>query len=106
MGNCVAVVQACVCRRSPINIVAVVERARPDVVVGPELAMPPKLAMQVGEVLGRQMEDINAVYVMGRQLGRGEFGVTHECMHRRTGRRFACKSISKLRLVTRCLNNI
>ncbi|EPS73723.1 hypothetical protein M569_01033 [Genlisea aurea] len=39
-------------------------------------------------------------YVLGKQLGLGQFGVIRECVHRFTGEVFACKSIAKDRLVT------
>ena len=35
-------------------------------------------------------------YVMGSVLGAGSFGVVRECTDRRSGRRFAVKSISKV----------
>ncbi|RWV83651.1 hypothetical protein BHE74_00052772 [Ensete ventricosum] len=39
-------------------------------------------------------------YVLDRELGRGEFGVTYLCMDRDTRELFACKSISKRKLRT------
>lgn len=35
-------------------------------------------------------------YVMGSVLGAGSFGVVRECTDRRSGRRFAVKSINKV----------
>ncbi|XP_073278270.1 calcium-dependent protein kinase 32-like [Primulina huaijiensis] len=40
-------------------------------------------------------------YELGRELGRGEFGVTYLCTEKSTGEVFACKSISKKKLRTR-----
>lgn len=37
-------------------------------------------------------------YTLGKELGRGEFGVTRRCTHVETGEVFACKTISKRRL--------
>ena len=37
-------------------------------------------------------------YVMGRELGRGQYGVIRACRDKRTGEQLACKSISKSRL--------
>ncbi|CAA7388024.1 unnamed protein product [Spirodela intermedia] len=37
-------------------------------------------------------------YVLGRELGRGEFGVTYLCSDRVTKEEYACKSISKSKL--------
>lgn len=44
--------------------------------------------------------DINERYDLGRELGRGEFGVTYLCTDVDTGDKFACKSISKKKLRT------
>ncbi|XP_024985077.1 calcium-dependent protein kinase 7-like [Cynara cardunculus var. scolymus] len=44
--------------------------------------------------------DINQHYNLGRELGRGEFGVTYLCTDLDTGERLACKSISKKKLRT------
>lgn len=44
--------------------------------------------------------DIAAHYDLGRELGRGEFGVTYLCTDLSTGEKYACKSISKKKLRT------
>ncbi|KAL0370354.1 UNVERIFIED_CONTAM: Calcium-dependent protein kinase [Sesamum angustifolium] len=44
--------------------------------------------------------NINERYDLGRELGRGEFGVTYLCTDVETGEKFACKSISKKKLRT------
>ncbi|XP_071697809.1 calcium-dependent protein kinase 8-like [Rutidosis leptorrhynchoides] len=44
--------------------------------------------------------DITQCYNIGRELGRGEFGVTYLCTDLKTGVKFACKSISKRKLRT------
>ncbi|XP_020105774.1 calcium-dependent protein kinase 1-like [Ananas comosus] len=74
----------------------------------PAAAAPPQAsasaaaaAAPVGRVLGRPMEDVRASYVFGRELGRGQFGVTYLVTHRATGERFACKSIATRKLVHR-----
>ncbi|KAF7075588.1 hypothetical protein CFC21_080352 [Triticum aestivum] len=46
---------------------------------------------------GRDLDD---KYVLGGELGRGEFGVTYLCTEAATGARMACKSISKRKLRT------
>ncbi|PIM98764.1 Ca2+/calmodulin-dependent protein kinase, EF-Hand protein superfamily [Handroanthus impetiginosus] len=53
-----------------------------------------------GRVLGRPMSDIHSVYIFGRELGRGQFGVTHLVTHRATRQTFACKSIATRKLLT------
>ncbi|XP_019163795.1 PREDICTED: calcium-dependent protein kinase 17-like [Ipomoea nil] len=58
-------------------------------------------AGKVGKVLGRAMEDVRATYSIGKELGRGQFGVTHLCIHKKTGEQFACKTIAKRKLVNK-----
>ncbi|KAL6610708.1 hypothetical protein ACP70R_040677 [Stipagrostis hirtigluma subsp. patula] len=59
---------------------------------------PQEAPAAVGRVLGRPMEDVRATYTFGRELGRGQFGVTYLATHRATGRRHACKSIAARKL--------
>lgn len=54
-----------------------------------------------GLVLGRPMEDVRSTYMFGRELGRGQFGVTHLCTHKATGEQFACKTIAKRKLASK-----
>ncbi|PNX90606.1 calcium-dependent protein kinase 8-like protein [Trifolium pratense] len=42
--------------------------------------------------------EIGLRYELGRELGRGEFGITYLCKDRQTGEELACKSISKNKL--------
>ncbi|KAI4386250.1 hypothetical protein MLD38_004196 [Melastoma candidum] len=44
--------------------------------------------------------DISSRYDLGRELGRGEFGVTYLCVDVDTREKYACKSISKKKLRT------
>ncbi|KAL3632467.1 Calcium-dependent protein kinase 14 [Castilleja foliolosa] len=44
---------------------------------------------------------IEEFYELGRELGRGEFGVTYLCTDKTSGELFACKSILKKKLRTR-----
>ena len=62
---------------------------------------PAKPPAPVGPVLGRPMEDVKSTYSIGKELGRGQFGVTSLCTHKATGERFACKTIAKRKLSTK-----
>lgn len=44
--------------------------------------------------------NIKERYNLGRELGRGEFGITYLCTDVESGEKFACKSISKKKLKT------
>ncbi|KAG1367726.1 calcium-dependent protein kinase 1 [Cocos nucifera] len=67
----------------------------------PAAATPRPLTPNVGRVLGRSMEDVRAFYTFGRELGRGQFGVTYLVTSKETGERFACKSIATRKLIHR-----
>ncbi|KAI7745508.1 hypothetical protein M8C21_004493 [Ambrosia artemisiifolia] len=45
--------------------------------------------------------EIEETYVLGKEMGRGEFGIIYMCTHKSTGEVFACKSISKNKLTSR-----
>ncbi|GAB2298872.1 Calcium-dependent protein kinase 15 [Dionaea muscipula] len=52
-------------------------------------------------ILGKPFEDIMDHYTIGKQLGRGQFGIIYLCTEKSTGQSYACKSILKRKLVTR-----
>nr|CAD1844791.1 unnamed protein product [Ananas comosus var. bracteatus] len=56
---------------------------------------------RIGPVLEKPMVDVTTLYVLERELGRGQFGVTYLCTERSTGLKYACKSVSKKKLVSR-----
>lgn len=61
----------------------------------------PSATPPIGRVLGRPMEDVRSTYVFGRELGRGQFGVTYLVTHKETNQQFACKSIATRKLINR-----
>eukprot|EP00261_Vitis_vinifera_P007955 XP_002276630.2 PREDICTED: calcium-dependent protein kinase 34 [Vitis vinifera] len=61
----------------------------------------PSKPTPIGPVLGRPMEDVRTLYTIGKELGRGQFGVTHLCTSKATGEQFACKTIAKRKLVNK-----
>ncbi|KAG9136308.1 hypothetical protein Leryth_003909 [Lithospermum erythrorhizon] len=64
-------------------------------------ASKPSKPQPIGPVLGRPMEEVKSTYTIGKELGRGQFGVTHLCTHKQTGEQFACKTIAKRKLVNK-----
>ncbi|KAG1346515.1 calcium-dependent protein kinase 1 [Cocos nucifera] len=62
---------------------------------------PRPIASNVGRVLRRPMYDVRTLYTFGREIGRGQFGVTYLVTHNETGKLFACKSIATRRLLHR-----
>ncbi|KAL5735927.1 hypothetical protein ACOSQ2_030715 [Xanthoceras sorbifolium] len=61
----------------------------------------PKPVHRADTILGKPFEDVKSHYTIGKELGRGQFGVTYLCIENSTGRKFACKSISKRKLVSK-----
>ncbi|CAL5015465.1 unnamed protein product [Urochloa decumbens] len=55
----------------------------------------------VGPVLQRPMVDVRTMFHLERKLGSGQFGTTYLCTERATGLKYACKSVSKRKLVRR-----
>ncbi|KAI5065455.1 hypothetical protein GOP47_0020150 [Adiantum capillus-veneris] len=51
-------------------------------------------------VLQRPTESLRELYVLGRRLGQGQFGTTYLCVEKSTGKEYACKAISKRKLVS------
>nr|GMC49860.1 calcium-dependent protein kinase 2-like [Ipomoea batatas] len=75
---------------------------------GPEAQLPvvrpkpsPKPAFRSDTILGKAYEDVRLHYSLGKELGRGQFGVTYLCTEISSGEQYACKSISKKKLVTK-----
>jgi calcium-dependent protein kinase len=61
----------------------------------------PVLSSVNSGVLGKPLVDIRQTYSLGRELGRGQFGVTYLCTHRESKEVLACKSIAKRKLTTK-----
>ncbi|KAK0576796.1 hypothetical protein LWI29_023397 [Acer saccharum] len=76
--------------------------ARPPTQSNPpqySFSKPPIPSSQIGSILGKPYEDIKSIYDLDKELGRGQFGITYLCTEKATGSKFACKSISRRKLV-------
>ncbi|MBA0747046.1 hypothetical protein Gogos_009514 [Gossypium gossypioides] len=60
-----------------------------------------KPAPKSDTILGKPYEDIRMHYTIGKELGKGQFGVTYLCIENSTGKQYACKTISKRKLITK-----
>ncbi|PWA74698.1 Calcium-binding EF-hand [Artemisia annua] len=58
-------------------------------------------ANQVYYVLGHKTDDIRDFYTLGQKLGQGQFGTTYLCIENSTAINYACKSISKRKLISK-----
>lgn len=47
------------------------------------------------------MVDVRSLFTLEKELGRGQSGITYLCTEKATRRKYACKSVSKLKLVRR-----
>ncbi|KAK4491935.1 hypothetical protein RD792_002717 [Penstemon davidsonii] len=61
----------------------------------------PVQKLEPNNILGKPFEDIKSKYNVGKELGRGQFGVTYSCTEISTGHHYACKSILKRKLVSK-----
>ncbi|KAK6256916.1 hypothetical protein QUC31_000375 [Theobroma cacao] len=55
---------------------------------------------QIGSILLKPYVDITTFYDLDKELGRGRFGITYLCTEKATGRKYACKSISRRKLTS------
>ena len=67
----------------------------------PPVAPSPRPVHRPDTILGKPFEDVKLHYSIGKELGRGQFGVTYLCTENSSGLQYACKSISKRKLVTK-----
>lgn len=67
----------------------------------PAALNPPKPHPATNTILGKPLENVKAYYSLGKELGRGQFGVTYLCTEIASGQLYACKSISKRKLVNK-----
>uniref|UniRef100_A0A7I4DEV0 non-specific serine/threonine protein kinase n=1 Tax=Physcomitrium patens TaxID=3218 RepID=A0A7I4DEV0_PHYPA len=65
------------------------------------LPRPKPASRSVSGVLGKPLSDIRQSYILGRELGRGQFGVTYLCTDKMTNEAYACKSIAKRKLTSK-----
>lgn len=66
-----------------------------------DLIMKRSLDTQPYYVLGHKTANIRDLYTLGRKLGQGQFGTTYLCVENSTGIEYACKSISKRKLISK-----
>ncbi|KAM5588698.1 calcium-dependent protein kinase 21-like [Rosa sericea] len=62
---------------------------------------PVKPAAPPNSILEKPFDDIKQYYTLGKELGRGQFGITYLCTDKSTGDTYACKSILKRKLVSK-----
>lgn len=56
--------------------------------------------LRAGSVLRTNTGNLKDYYTLGRKLGHGQYGTTFLCVEKSTGKEYACKSISKRKLLT------
>eukprot|EP00262_Sarcandra_glabra_P010769 TRINITY_DN261_c0_g1_i3.p1 TRINITY_DN261_c0_g1~~TRINITY_DN261_c0_g1_i3.p1 ORF type:complete len:545 (+),score=110.18 TRINITY_DN261_c0_g1_i3:114-1748(+) len=62
---------------------------------------PKPVAHAPDTILGKPYEEVKSYYTLGKELGRGQFGVTYLCNENSSGSAYACKSVSKRKLVNK-----
>ncbi|XP_022727668.1 calcium-dependent protein kinase 10-like [Durio zibethinus] len=106
MGNCNACVRQDDSRESKPNrsdqnqIVKKKARERKPNPYAQKVPSPAPIRVLKDVIPLSQLTRIGDKYILGRELGRGEFGVTYLCTDRETREGLACKSISKSKLRT------
>ncbi|KVH90932.1 Calcium-binding EF-hand, partial [Cynara cardunculus var. scolymus] len=97
MGGCISVANASYVRRTRNSLVNPISEddLMPETPTKPRTPRFVRPARVLKESAGK---DIFRRYKFGKELGRGEFGVTYECQNIATGEKVACKKISKSKL--------
>ncbi|KAK9906996.1 hypothetical protein M0R45_002550 [Rubus argutus] len=67
----------------------------------PRIPVPVKPLAPPNSILEKPFVDIKEHYTLGKELGRGQFGITYLCTDKSTGQTYACKSILKRKLVSK-----
>ena len=67
----------------------------------PSPRTPSRQKLEANSILGKPLEEVKSKYSIGKELGRGQFGVTYACTDAATGLQYACKSILKRKLVSK-----
>ena len=49
----------------------------------------------------RYCNSIGDTYTLGKVLGKGQFGTTRIAVHKETGEKYACKTVSKRKIVSK-----
>ncbi|XP_013598373.1 PREDICTED: calcium-dependent protein kinase 5-like [Brassica oleracea var. oleracea] len=73
----------------------------PLVIPSKEPIMRRNMDNQAYYVLGHKTPNIRDLYTLSRKLGQGQFGTTYLCTELATGVDYACKSISKRKLISK-----
>eukprot|EP00252_Welwitschia_mirabilis_P001502 TRINITY_DN11361_c0_g3_i2.p1 TRINITY_DN11361_c0_g3~~TRINITY_DN11361_c0_g3_i2.p1 ORF type:complete len:535 (-),score=109.49 TRINITY_DN11361_c0_g3_i2:146-1750(-) len=94
MGNCCATGAEKPAKQNPYAV------DQGDLASNPKFPSFPRSHGRLQVLSDSEGDDITKQYELGRELGRGEFGVTYLCSNRETNEVFACKSISKKKLRT------
>lgn len=96
MGGCISVANASYIRRTRNSLVNPI--SEDDFMPESPRSRTPKFIRPARVLKDSAGKDIFKRYKFGRELGRGEFGVTYECQNIATGEKVACKKISKSKL--------
>ncbi|GAB2277795.1 Calcium-dependent protein kinase 33 [Dionaea muscipula] len=74
---------------------------QPETQPPPRVPVPKAIYKGADSILFKPFEDVRSHYALGKELGRGQFGVTYLCTDKSTGQQYACKSIAKKKIVTK-----
>ncbi|KAI5658094.1 hypothetical protein M9H77_26887 [Catharanthus roseus] len=66
----------------------------------PKQSFSQRISLPISVLKDPSGHDVYEKYTFGKELGRGEFGITYQCTDKGTGENVACKKISKSKLRT------
>ncbi|MCD9645866.1 Mitogen-activated protein kinase cpk1 [Datura stramonium] len=68
--------------------------------VAAEMKRVASAGLRTNSVLQKKTGNLKEFFSIGKKLGQGQFGTTFLCTEKATGKRYACKSIAKRKLLT------
>ncbi|CAK9141653.1 unnamed protein product, partial [Ilex paraguariensis] len=99
MGTCMSVQgNASFLKRTKLNLKPISQESTN--VPHTPTTLPPRFSRPITVLTDPSGDDIFRRYQFGKELGRGEFGITYQCLDQETGESVACKKISKSKLRT------
>ncbi|KAL6545424.1 Mitogen-activated protein kinase cpk1 [Orobanche gracilis] len=76
------------------------QQEEPENIKKPIIKRNTSAGLRTDSVLQRKTENLKELFSIGKKLGQGQFGTTFLCLEKSTGKKYACKSIAKRKLLT------
>ncbi|KAG5602668.1 hypothetical protein H5410_034038 [Solanum commersonii] len=100
MGTCMSVQNASFLKRTRMRPTPIDQETCSKSASRTSVPKSQKISRPINVVTDPSGDDIYQRYEFGKELGRGEFGITYQCVDKISGENVACKTIAKSKLRT------